>query len=79
MNAVERMRAKLSNCAAACRGFCMPDNILLSSKGVPKSQNGLGSTGAGVGSSFPLDYFVGRSFGFRKHLLLGLNRGGMMC
>lgn len=28
MNAVERMRAKLSSWAAACRGFCRPDSIL---------------------------------------------------
>lgn len=28
MNAVERMRPKLSSCAAACRGFWRPDNIV---------------------------------------------------
>ena len=27
MNAVDRMRAKLRSCAAACRGFCRADNM----------------------------------------------------
>ncbi len=27
MKAVERTRAKLSNCAAACRGFCRKENM----------------------------------------------------
>lgn len=39
MKAVDKIRAKLSSCAAACRGFCRPDNMAGS---VKSSRDGFG-------------------------------------